>query len=68
MLAVHDSGRSRGWQFGHLLGGRFFGERVDQLTKLAAFALFARQGQEVLANRIGTPPRSNHGVWAFATP
>ncbi len=40
MLAVQDSGRPCGW-CGHLLGGRFLGERVARLAKLAAFALFA---------------------------
>ncbi len=41
MLAVEDSGRPSDWQCGHLLGGRFRGERVARLVKLAAFALFA---------------------------
>ncbi len=41
MLAVEDSGRPSDWQRGHLLGGRFLGERVARLVKLAAFALFA---------------------------
>ncbi len=41
MLAVKDSGRPCGWRCGHLLSGRFFGERVARLAKLAASALFA---------------------------
>ncbi len=41
MLALHDSSRTCDSRCGHLLGGRFLGEGVARLEKMAAFALFA---------------------------
>ncbi len=40
-LAVKGGGRSSDWRCGHLLGGRFLGERNARRAKFAVFALFA---------------------------